>query len=266
MQQNEKIVELESKIKTLQSQLDDSRAREVRSMEKHEKYIERDDKLMQKLEEINNKKAPPPSNLPSSLGRHFTYNQVSGYLENSSEVHFSQKPSDIAYQPQLPWERAEIPRYGKLHHMLPKAHSESHLFVQNPSTVGVCNMNEQGSTYEESIPALNYHSRPQFQNTATADVRKIDEQGSTYGEPLPALNHHSRPQGALDEAVVPCCVNVPQYQANMALASNQNVAHPTAAIAPMRPFSNESQPFCEKEKNIIECGKLKKHDKAFRSH
>lgn len=215
----------------LQAQLEDCRARELKSMEKHEKFMEREDKLLQKLDEISNKHVPLPSS-QLSTARNVTYDQVSGSFQNCNEMCLPQGPPIMGYQPQLAWESAEVSRSTKLHHMHNQIQPVTpHPYVQN-TTAQVLNANVQGA--------------------------------SNHTQAKPALNHLLQPHSTQDDAVVPCMTLV-QHQVNMGFASNQqNAVHPTAAIAPMRTLSGDGmQSRCQQQGNITESvdieSKGKKH-------
>ena len=100
-------------------------------------------------------------------------------------------------------------------------------------------------------PQTNRLHHPSVQN-ARVDAFSANVQGTNYLRQvdIPALDYQYQPHSTVpaseagfrsqDEAVVPS-MNI-QYQANMGLAQNQpNLVHPTAAIAPMRPFPDDDQ-------------------------
>ena len=217
----------------LQAQLEDCRARELRSMEKHENFMEREDKLLLKLDEISNKHVPLPSN-QLSTARNVTYDQPSESFQKCNEMRLPHGPPIMGYQPQLAhaWGSAEVSGSARLHHM-----------------------------HNQIQPAPPY---PYVQN-ATAEVLNANVQGAAnHTQAKPALNHPLQPHSTQDDAVVPCMTLV-QHQANMGFTLNQqNAVHPTAAIAPMRTLSDDDkQPRCQQQGNITESvdieSKGKKH-------
>ena len=216
----------------LQAQLEDCRARELKSMEKHEKFMEREDKLLQKLDEISNRQVTLPSN-KLSTAQNVTYDQASESFQNYNEMRLPQGPPRMGYQSQLAWDSAEVSRSTRLHHM----HNQiqpvpPHSYVQN-ATAEVLNANVQGA--------------------------------ANHTQAKTALNHRLQPHSTQDDAVVPCMTLI-QHQANMGFAPNQqNAVHPTAAIAPMRTLSDDDdkQPRCQQQGNMTESvdigSKGKKH-------
>ena len=209
----------------LQAQLEDCRARELKSMEKHEKFMEREDKLLQKLDEISNKQASLPSNLLSTAGN-VPYDEVSERFPNYNEMSLPQGPPLMAYQPQLAWDSAEVSRSTRLHHM--------HTQIQSAPT------------------------HPYVQNTTAEVLNANVQEAVNYTQAKPALNHLLKPCSTQDDAVVPCMTLV-QHHSNTGFASNQqNAVHPTAAIAPMRTLSDDDkQTRCQQKGNITESVKSK---------
>ena len=214
-------MEQDSQIKMLQTQLDDYRAREVKSMGKQEKYLEREDKLLQKLDEISScrqQTTAPQASLPlnrTSMIGNVNQLQASECLQG----YVPQNPSVAACQPHFVWDSTEVPTSMRLHHLQPAPHPT----LQNTATEAF-NFNMQAPNYRQAAPVVDYQYQP-LSN-------------------LPASESVFRGQG---DAVVPS-VNV-QYQAS---APNQQ-AHPTATIAPMRSASNQDQqPVCQQERNITE--------------
>lgn len=97
----------------LQVQLEDCRARELKSMEKQEKYTEREDKLMEKLDEISSRQpCIPKVPLPlkeTPTARNTNNNQNSECLRDLNERCVPQNPSGImALQPQFNWKGQEV--------------------------------------------------------------------------------------------------------------------------------------------------------------
>ena len=107
-------MEQDSQIKMLQAQLEDCRAREVKSIEKHDKYMEREEKLLQKLDEISKRQAPM-ENVPLSLKQTSTaltvnYNQANEFLQDFNEGCISQNSSVMTLQPGLNVDRTQVIR------------------------------------------------------------------------------------------------------------------------------------------------------------
>lgn len=217
-------MEQESQIKILQTQLGDYRAREEKSMtEKQEKFLEREDKLLKKLDEISNWQQPGPQiplplNQTSMVGN-FNQHQASKCLLHPSEGYVPQNQSVTTYQPHFVGDSAEVPTSVRLHHMQPAPHPS----LDNPATEAF-HFNEQAPSYRQATSALGYQYHPQS----------------------------NPPQSALrgqEDAVVPAsAVNIPVQQ------NQQAVTHPTAAIAPIRPASNQQdqQPLGQQQGNITE--------------
>lgn len=225
LQQNEKIAEQDSQIKMLQTQLEDHRTREVKSIEKQEKYLEREDTLLQKLDEISNRqKSAPPVSLPSnqlSMVGNASQRQISECLQNPREGYVPQNPAFSSCHPHFAWDRTKVPSSIPLHHIQPPPHPS----IQNTAAEAF-HLNVQAPNYTPAEPALDYQYPTQSS--------------------LPASQSVFRSQ---DDAVVPASVNI-QYQA---VQSQQAVTHPTAAIAPMRPVpSHDQQPICQQEGNKTE--------------
>ena len=221
------MVEQESKIKMLQAQLDDYRVREEKSMtEEQEKYQEREDKLLKKLDEISNwqqpeQQIPLPLNQASMVG-----NQASDCLLNPAEHYVPQNQSVTTYRPQFVWDNADAPTSVRLHHMQPLSHPSLH----NPGTEPFY-LSEHASSYRQAVPAPGYQFHPQPSSFASDSAPSLSRRGQ-------------------DDAVVPASA------VNIHVQQNQQAAtHPTAAIAPMRsaPKHPDQQPLClEQELNIAE--------------
>jgi len=211
----------------LQVQLDDYRAREEKSVtEKQERYLEREDKLLKKLDEIRNWKQPAPQmplplNPTSMLGGH----QTAECLLHPGERRAPQNQSFTTYQPQFAWDGTEAPTSVRLHHMQPAPYSSLH----NPTREAFRSC-EHAANYTQAVPALGY----QYHSQSSTIV----------SESAPSLSLRGQ-----DDAVVPAsAVNIPMQQ------NQQTATHPTAAIAPMRPASNEhdQQLLSQQERNVIE--------------
>ena len=208
----------------LQVQLDDYRAREEKSVtEKQDRYLEREGKLLKKLDEIVNWQQPAPQihlplNSTSMLG-HQTGHHLGERCapQNQSVV--------TTYQPQFALDGREAPTSVRLHHMQPAPH----LSLHNPTTE-VFRLSEHAANYRQAVPALGY---------------QYHSQSSTLvSESAPSLSLRGQ-----DDAVVPAStVNIPMQE------NQQTATHPTAAIAPMRPASNEhdQQLLSQQERNVIE--------------
>ena len=220
-------MEQESQIKVLQAQLDDYRAREEKSItEKQEKYLEREDKLLKKLDEISNWQQPGPQIPlplnPTSMAGH----QASECLLHPGERYAPQNQSVTNYQPQFVWDSAEAPSSVRLHHMQHVPQPSLH----NPTTEAF-HLSEHVLSCRQAAPALGYQYHPQSCTLAS--------------ESAPSLS--LRP--VQDDAVVPAsAVNIPIQQ------NQQAATHPTAAIAPMRTVSDQQdqQPLCQQERNVVE--------------
>ena len=207
----------------LQTQLEDNRAREVKSIEKQEKYLEREDKLLQKLDEISNRQKSAPQ-VPHPLNQMSMVGNVSQHRTNECLQY-----SNDGYVPQTAavaschqhWARTEVPSSVRLHHIQPGPHPP----IQSTAAEEF-HLNGQAASYIPALTALDYQYSPQSN--------------------LPASKSVFRSQ---DDAVVPASVNV-QYQA---MQSHQAFAHPTAAIAPMRPAPNQDQQLvCQQEGDTTE--------------
>ena len=208
----------------LQVQLDDYRAREEKSVtEKQERYLEREDKLLKKLDEIGNWKQPAPQmplplNPTSMLGGH----QTAECLLHPGERCAPQNQLVTTYQPQFAWEGTEAPTSVRLHHMQPGPYSSLH----NP-TREAFRLSEHAANYTQAVPTLGYQCHSQS--------------STLVSESAPSLSLRGK-----DDAVVPAsAVNIPMQQ------NQQTATHPTAAIAPMRPASNEhdQQLLSQQERN-----------------
>ena len=101
----------------LQAQLEDCRAREVKSTERHEKYIEREDKLLQKLDEFSSRQTSAKQ-VPvlSATVRNTNYNQlqVPECLQMTNDVCFPQNPLFMGFQQQFAWDSTEVTRFYSL--------------------------------------------------------------------------------------------------------------------------------------------------------
>lgn len=201
-------------------------------MEKHEKFMEREDKLLQKLDEISNKQVPLHSN-QLTTARNVIYDQVSESFQNCNEMCLPQGPSILAYQSQLAWDSAEVSGSARLHHM-----------------------------HNQIQPAPPH---PHVQNTTAVVLNANVQEAVNNTQAKPALNHLLQPESTQDDAVVPC-MTLLQHQANVGFAPNQqNAVHPTAAIAPMRTLSDDDkQPRCQQQGNITESVKSKGTKNSFK--
>lgn len=211
----------------LQVQLDDYRAREEKSVtEKQERYLEREDKLLKKLDEIGNWQQPTPQiplprNPTSMLGGH----QTAECLLHPGERCAPQNQSVTTYQPQFTWDGTEAPTSVRLHHMQSAPYSSLH----NP-TREAFRLSEHAANYTQAVPALGYQYHSQSSTLVSESVPSLSLRGQ-------------------DDAVVPAsAVSIPMQQ------NQQTATHPTAAIAPMRPASNEhdQQLLSQQERNVIE--------------
>ncbi|XP_068714383.1 uncharacterized protein [Montipora foliosa] len=161
--QNETIFEQDSKLKVLQAELKDCRARERKITEEHEKYVEREDRLMKQLQEISNKQTPSFSNLPYNAQVAACNTFSSGVPRNPSDVQHLQKPSIVGYQPQ----------HVRLHHMHPQTQYATKTFCHSATSAEA---NMQGAAYEEAIPVMNYLPPTQLiQNEAVVPYLNIPQ-------------------------------------------------------------------------------------------
>lgn len=194
--------------------------------EKQEKCLEREDKLLKKLDEISNWRQPghqiPIPLNQASMVRH----QASECLLHPVERYAPQNQSAATYQPQFVWDSAKAPTSVRLHHLqtLPQPAS-----VHNPAPEAF-HLNEHAPSYRHDTLAMGYQHHSQS-TTLTSEA-------------APSLSLRGQ-----DGAVVPApAVNIPMQQ------NQQGVTHPTATIAPMRPASNQrnEKPSCQQERDVTE--------------
>lgn len=219
-------MEQETQIKMLQAQLDNYRAREKKSMtEKQEKCLEREDKLLKKLDEISNwhqpgPKIPIPLNQASMVGH-----QASECLLHPGERYAPQNQSVPSYQPQFVWDSTEARTSVRLHHMQTLPQPSLH-----PPATEAFHLNEHAASYRQDTLAMGYQHHPQSSTLASESAPSLSLRGQ-------------------DDAVVPAsAVNIPMQQ------NQHGLNHPTATIAPMRPSSNQQnqKPFYQQERKLAE--------------
>lgn len=149
-------------------------------MKEHQKYMEREDKLMQKLKEISNKQVNPLSSVPpnSQIG---TYNTFSDCIQNQgSEISLCHNPSNLVYQPLA-------------HHAGPKMQYPTQQHI-SCSTAGGLEVNVQGTHFAGAAPAMNYLQPTQLtqKEAIFASVKTPQCQGPPQVPFVP--NQHSVPQ------------------------------------------------------------------------
>lgn len=195
--------------------------------EKQEKCLEREDKLLKKLDEISTWQQPGlqipfPMN-QASMVRH----QASECLLHPGERYAPQNQSVTTYQPQLVRDSAEAPTSVRLHHLQTLPQPSLH----NPAADGRFHLNEHVLNFRQDTLAMGYQHHPQSSTLALSEA-------------APSLSLRGQ-----DGAVVPApAVNIPMQQ------NQQGVTHPTATIAPMRPTSDQQNqnPLCQQEQNVTE--------------
>lgn len=195
----------------LNIQLEDHRTREVKALEKQDKYLEREDKLLQKLDEISCRQQPAPQ-VPLPLNPTPLVNQASEFLQYPYQRCGTRNPSVAAChgQPQFVWDSIEVPTSNPVR--LHHIQPAPQPTLQNPSTEAI-HFNVQAPSCREAAPVLDYYV------------------------------HQTK-----DDAVVPS-VNI-QKQSLPSVQNPQVATHPTAAIAPMRPASQDQQPLCQQQGNV----------------
>ena len=83
----------------------------MKSIEKYEKYIEREDKLLQKLDEISSRQAPAKQVPVLSNVKNTNYNEVPECLQNINEACIPQNPLHMGFQQQFAWNNIEVTRF-----------------------------------------------------------------------------------------------------------------------------------------------------------
>lgn len=210
----------------LQAQLDNYRAREEKSMtEKQEKCLEREDKLLKKLDEISywhqpGPQIPIPLNQASMVGH-----QAAECLLHPGERYVPQNQSVPTYQPRFVRDSTEAPTSVRLNHMQTLPQPSLH----HPATEAF-HLNEHAANYRQDTLSMGYQHHPQSSTFASES----------------APFHSLRGQ---DDAVVPAsAVNISTQQ------NQHGLNHPTATIAPMRPALNQQnqKPLCQQERKLAE--------------
>ena len=129
----------------LQTQLQDHRNRELKAMEKQEKHLEREDKMLQKLEEMNSRQLSV-LNDPSYSTRH-SNNQALECFEDPRKSAEAQMRSAVAVQHFL-----QSCNSVKLHHIATQVQSAPHLPLNSV----------RDQSHNQYVPVLGYRAQPQM--------------------------------------------------------------------------------------------------------
>lgn len=206
--------------------------------EKQEKFLEREDKLLKKLDEISNWQQPGPQVPLPMKQASMVGHQASDCLLNPAEHYVPQNQSITTYRPPFVWDSADAPTSVRLHHMQPLLNPSIHKPATEPF-----HLSEHASSYRQALPALGYQYHPPSSSFASESAPSLSRRGH-------------------DDAVVPAsALNIHMQQ------NHQAAIYPTAAIAPMRPVPDhpDQQSLClEQERNITEPVTSKGTDKWFK--